>query len=128
MFAHNICCFVYILEYSVSDLSHNCLSDGAGRALGKLLNDRAPNLTKLNVSNNQLEEVAGISIGHALQKNSCLQELNLSLNRLGDQGIQHVLKALIKNDTLVHLDISSNDIGEPSAPMLAEVTTHTLWL
>lgn len=104
-------------------MSHNCLSDGAGRALGKLLNDHSPKLTRLDVSNNQLEEVAGISIGHALQRNSTLRELNLSMNRLGDQGAQHILKALMRNETLVELNISSNDIGEPSAPTLAEVFT-----
>ncbi len=103
------------------DLSHNCLSDGAGRALGKLLNEHSPQLTMLDVSNNQLEEAAGISISHALQRNSTLHELNLSMNRLGDQGSQYILKALSKNKTLRVLNLSSNDMGEPSAPTLADV-------
>ena len=104
-----------------SDFSHNCLGDGAGRALGKLLNDHSPALTSLDISNNQLEEVAGISIGHALQRNSILQELNISMNRMGDQGAQHIFKGLMQNKSLKILDISSNDIGELSAPILAEV-------
>jgi Ran GTPase-activating protein (RanGAP) involved in mRNA processing and transport len=105
------------------DLSHNCLGDGAGRALGKMLNDHSPNLTILDVTNNRLDEVAGMSIGHALQRNSILQELNLSLNRLGDEGAQQVFKGLMHNKTLVVLNISSNDIGELSAPILAEVSS-----
>ena len=114
------------VDCCVSDLSHNCLSDGGGRALGKLLNDHSPQLTRLDVSNNQLEEAAGMSIGHALQRNTALQELNLSMNRLGDQGSQYILKALFKNKTLTVLNLSSNDMGEPSAPTLADVCIFTV--
>lgn len=89
--------------------------------MGKLLNDHSPNLTVLDVNNNQLDEAAGLSIGHALQRNSTLQELNLSLNRLGDEGAQQVFKGLLHNKSLVLLNISSNDIGELSAPILSEV-------
>ena len=108
-------------HWTAVDLSHNCLSDGAGRALGKLLNNHCPNLTLLDVRNNQLDGVAGVSIGQALQRNQTLRELNISMNRLGDQGAQQMFKALMQNNTLVVLDISSNDIGELSAPVLAEV-------
>ena len=104
------------------DLSHNCLGDGAGRALGKLLNDHSPKLTVLDVRNNVLEMGAGASIGHALQKNDILQELNISMNRLEDIGVQPILKSLMKNKSLLILNISSNDIGEASAPALAEVS------
>lgn len=107
-----------------SDLSHNCLGDGAGRAIGKLLNDHSPKLTVLQISNNLLEEAAGTSIGHALQRNTVLKELDISMNRLGDLGAQPILKSLMKNATLTSLNMSSNNVGEPSAPTMAEVYTH----
>ena len=64
------------------DLSHNKLGDGTGRALGKLLNGHAPKLTRLDVYDNAIEGIGGMSIGRALQNNSTLRELNLRMNRL----------------------------------------------
>ena len=65
-----------------SDLAHNSLGEGAGRALGKLLNGHSPQLTVLDVSDNQIGSTGGVSIGHALQDNTTLTELNLRMNRL----------------------------------------------
>lgn len=110
----------------ISDLSHNCLGDGAGRALGKLLNDHSPKLTELNVTHNSLDAGAGASLGQALQRNKTLRTLKIGMNVLGDLGIQPILKALMKNETLSTLDISSNNIGEPSAPPIAEVKYYNL--
>ena len=104
-----------------TDLSHNKLSDGTGRALGKLLNGHCPQLSILNISNNSIGTSGGVSIGHALQINGTLKELNLRMNTLGDEGVQPIWKALLKNTTLVILNVGSNNIGEPSAPALSEV-------
>lgn len=62
------------------DLSHNELGDGAGRALGKLLNGHC-HLHNLELANNTIGALGGSSIGHALQNNSTLLRLNLRLNR-----------------------------------------------
>ena len=74
-------CAVASYTPSHADLSHNKLGDGAGRALGKLLNGHAPSLTCLDASSNSIGETGGVSLGHALQGNSTLRELNLRMNR-----------------------------------------------
>lgn len=102
-------------------MSHNRLGDGTGRAIGKLINGRCPKLTVLNLSNNLIEAMGGISIGHALQNNTTLKELNLRMNSLSDEGVQPIFKAFYKNTTLAILNVGSNNIGESSAPVLSEV-------
>ena len=62
------------------DLSHNCLSDSAGRALGKLLNGHCQ-LECLDVSDNDMGRDGGSAIGHALEGNTTLRTLNLRLNK-----------------------------------------------
>lgn len=62
-------------------MSYNKLSDGSGRALGKLLNGHSI-LRVLDVSNNGIGSIGGTSLGHALQVNTTLTHLNLKLNRL----------------------------------------------
>ena len=73
------------------DLSHNKLGDGAGRALGKLLNGHCPRLTVLDVSSNQIGSSGGVSIGHVLQNNTTLRELNLRMNRWVRLRVQSTL-------------------------------------
>ena len=121
------------------DLSYNKLSNGAGRALGKLLNGHSV-LHTLNITSNSIGSIGGISLGHALNVNTTLTHLNLRLNRyvckiitnvacncrLGDEGVQPILKALMKNATLVSLDLSSNDFGEATASILSEVHNFLL--
>lgn len=113
--------FFFFLLHVLTDLSHNKLGDGTGRAIGKLINGRCPNLTVLNLSNNLIEAIGGVSIGHALQNNGTLKELNLRMNNLCDEGVQPIFKALVKNTTLDSLNVGSNNIGESSAPILSEV-------
>ena len=57
-----------------------------GRALGKLLSGHSPQLTVLDVSDNQIGSSGGVSIGHALQDNTTLTDLNLRMNRLGQSS------------------------------------------
>ena len=66
--------------FSIAELSHNKLGDGAGRALSKLLNGHS-NLHTLDVSNNCIGGQGGVAIGHALANNTRLVCLNLRLNR-----------------------------------------------
>lgn len=116
------CVCVILPTFHPSDLSHNKLADGTGRAVGKLLNGHAPKLTSLNVSNNVISGQGGVSIGHALQNNTTLQRLNIKMNNLDDEGVQPFLKALLKNSTLICLDVGSNCVGESTAPALSEVS------
>ena len=118
--------YMYNVHIFLADLSHNKLGDGTGRAIGKLINGHCPKLTVLNLSNNLIEAIGGISIGHALQNNSTLKELDLRMNSLSDEGVQPIFKALYKNTTLVTLNVGSNNIGESSAPVLSEVTQMTI--
>lgn len=67
-------------RYTIADLSHNKLADGAGRALSKLLNEHS-HIHTLNVCNNSIGGQGGIAIGHALANNTRLTTLNLRLNR-----------------------------------------------
>ena len=63
-----------------TDLSHNKLGDGMGRALGKLLSGSTV-LTILDLSDNLIGSMGGAAIGHALQINTTLKHLNLRLNK-----------------------------------------------
>ena len=63
-----------------TDLSHNKLGDGMGRALGKLLSGHTV-LTSLDLCDNLIGIMGGASIGHALQTNTTLKHLNLRLNK-----------------------------------------------
>ena len=56
------------------------MSDGAGRALGKLLNGHCC-LKCLDVSDNDIGRDGGFAIGHALEGNTTLKTLNLRLNK-----------------------------------------------
>ena len=67
------------LSLRLTDLSHNKLGDASGRALGKFLNGHSV-LKSLDVSDNMIGHVGGISIGRAIQS-AHLECLNLRLNR-----------------------------------------------
>ena len=69
--------------FTVSDLSHNKISDSGARAVGKLLNGRC-NLTTLNLCDNKIRSNGAAAIGHALGKNTTLTSINLRLNRCVD--------------------------------------------
>ena len=71
-------------------MSYNKLGDGTGRALGKLINGHSV-LTVLNVSNNSIGSIGGISLGHALQTNTTLTHLNFKLNRYEHAAINCTL-------------------------------------
>ena len=82
-------CFIIappIIIDTVTDLSHNKLGDGAGRALSKLLNGHS-HIHTLNVCNNSIGGQGGIAIGHALTNNTQLISLNLRLNRYANNRI-----------------------------------------
>jgi len=72
--------FTFPTHFTIAELSHNKLGDGAGRALSKLLNGHS-NLHTLDVSNNCIGGQGGVAIGHALANNTHLVCLNLRLNR-----------------------------------------------
>ena len=67
-------------SYASTDLSHNCLGDGTGRALGKLLKGHS-RLESLDVSDNNIGRDGGSAIGHALENNMTLKKLSLKLNK-----------------------------------------------
>ncbi len=54
----------------------------------------------LDLSNNDLGEVAGKAVGEALRVNTVLQTLNLSFNRLGEAGDKAVGETLRVNTVL----------------------------
>ena len=105
-----------------TDMSHNKLGDGSGRAVAKLLNGHAPKLASVDLSDNLIGIQGGVAIGHVLQLNNTLRELNLRMNGLYNEGVQPIVKALERNTSLLCLNIGSNNVGESSAPALSDVS------
>ncbi|CAK8692429.1 dynein regulatory complex subunit 5-like [Clavelina lepadiformis] len=103
------------------DFSHNCIGDRGARAMAKLINNKCPNLRKVNLCDNVIRGEGAKAIAFALTKNTKLQELNLRLNRMGDEGGQAICKVLLKNNTLKSINLASNDMTEPTAAVLSQV-------
>lgn len=103
------------------DLSHNCISDRGSKAIGKLINNRCPNLKKVCVRNNIIRVEGAKALAYALVRTTTLAELDLRLNRVEDEGGQAIMRSLIKNTSLQVLRLSSNDLSERTAAIFAQV-------
>ena len=88
------------------------------------LKDKDPNLTKLNISNNNIGDEEAKTIAEALGEggNTTLTSLDISDNDIQDDGITYIAEALCKdNKTLTELNISYNYLGSKGLAALTNV-------
>ena len=77
-------------------------------------------LTKLLLSHNNIGDAGAASLAKAMKVNKTLTQLYLTRNNIGDAGTASLAEAMKVNTTLTKLDLSSNDIGAAGAASLAE--------
>ena len=99
-------------ELKELDLSHNNLDATGISNICRNLN--ISHLTKINISNNAIDEQAADDIGNFLSKNTELKELDLSHNNLDATGIRNICRKL-NISHLTKINISNNAIGEQAA-------------
>ena len=78
-----------------------------GAAIGTALQTNTT-LTSIDLSSNQLGEVAGAAIGTALQTNTTLTSINLGGNKLGEVAGAAIGTALQTNTSLTSIDLDYN--------------------
>lgn len=103
------------------DLSHNCISDRGSKAIGKLINNRCPNLEKVVLRNNIIRVEGAKALAYALARTKKLLELDLRLNRVEDEGGQALMQSLVKNQTLQTIRLASNGLSERTAAVFVKV-------
>ena len=101
------------------DISHNYLkAKGISKTFENLDN---LNLTKLNISNNVIDEQAADMAGNFLSKNTKLKELDISYNDLYESGTKAFCKRITNLSNLTKLKVGGNDFTHLAANDVAEV-------
>ena len=72
----------------------NGIGQVGGLEFGKSIGANHPSMTYLNLKDNMIDSVAGISIGKGLRLNATLTVLDLSKNMLYDEGASAISRAL----------------------------------
>ena len=110
-----------LIKMNKLDLSYNnILVANLSKVFIKL---NISHMTKINISNNAMDEQAADDIGIFLSKNTELKELDISCNNLYESGTK-VLCERIKNLTkLTKLKVGGNDFTHLAANDVAEVFT-----
>ncbi len=79
-------------------------------------------LTRLDLSNNQLDDDCMESMGEYIQDNQFLENVSLNRNKISDRAIKILSEYLVGNTILKSFSINDNQgITEVSAPLLIEV-------
>ena len=114
---------------TILDLSHNQIGDIAAEYLSQLLNSN-DTLNEINMKLTDITNVGVHTLCDALQKNITVNKLNLSLNYLiDDDCVQSLIQMLQYNSTLNELDLSDCSFSEPAKAQLRKaIKTKTMWL
>ncbi|KAL7751420.1 hypothetical protein RI367_003280 [Sorochytrium milnesiophthora] len=103
------------------DLSYNKLGEKCGLALASIV----PQLTVLNLANNNIGEASAAYIAKALLDPACrLADLSLRLNPLGDRGGAAILYALQTNASVKEIDLSSTGMGKEAFQQLLALVSN----
>jgi hypothetical protein len=91
-------------------LNNNKLNDSSIDAISKFLK-ATKNLTKLDLSFNNITEEGALCIGEALRQNQSIDTLELCSNKIAS-GANYVIKSLIINKTLRVINLSNNELQD----------------
>ena len=104
------------------DLSYNDLHAEGISSIFRRLN--ISQLTKINISNNAIDEQVADDIGNFLSKNMNLEELDASCNNLHSSGIIKLCKRLTNLSKLTKLKIGGNHFTHLAADNVANLILH----
>ena len=106
------------------DISYNNLKAKGIRKTFKKLDNL--NLTKLNISNNAIDENAADMLGKFLSQNKRLKELDVSYNQLHEFGTKALCKRIANLSKLTKLKVGGNDFTHLAANDVAKVLLHNI--
>ena len=105
-------------------LDYTCVhADGAFKMIRAL--ESLSWLKLLNVSGNNINEIAADNIAAVITNNSRLEELYIGNNYLGITGVIKVAKALVKSGGLKVLDLVNNKLTHQVAESIANVIMNS---
>lgn len=87
--------------------------------LGLLIRDNNT-VTKLDLSDNNINSAGAIALSSGLKINTFLSELRLSINCISDKGAKAIAQALKNNTSLSTLDVCQNKIHDVGAIAFGE--------
>ena len=109
------------VELKELDLSFNCLQATGATIVCKGMRTLT-NLTKLNISNNNISSgEAAHDIAAVLSQNKSLEELDLSFNNLGASGAVRIFQKIKGFTSLIKLNIGSIRMADFAADNIATV-------
>ncbi|XP_032803958.2 uncharacterized protein LOC116939544 [Petromyzon marinus] len=106
------------------DLSDNWLQEEGCRHLSRMLKENCY-IEELNVSSNRMGVGGAMALCSALRENSTITSLNLSGNNLTDEAARHLHNAMSVNRSLKELDMSHNRIGDAGAMHVAHMIANS---
>ena len=113
----------YFTKLKTLNLCHNNLlqETGAGKMFKYL---SIPNLTKLNISHNEIDEQAVDDIAKFLSQIFKLEELDLSCNNLQVTEVATLLSEVQNISSCTKLNVSHNNINDKAAHNIATFLSH----
>ncbi|CAN0408787.1 unnamed protein product [Lampetra planeri] len=109
------------------DLTDNWLQEEGCRHLSRMLKENCY-IEELNVSSNRMGDGGAMALCSALRENSTITSLNLSGNNLTDEAARHLHNAMSVNRSLKELDMSHNRIGDAGAMHVAHMIANSTTL
>ncbi|XP_076806939.1 uncharacterized protein LOC143450324 isoform X2 [Clavelina lepadiformis] len=101
------------------DLSDNALQNDVGGHLSAMLTENN-SLTHINISNNKLGDKEALMLCESLRFNTSLLSLDISHNQLTDIGGQAFAAALMDNSVMNSLDLSWNMLGKKAGSAIGK--------
>lgn len=90
------------------NLQYCYLQDDGAKEIAKLIEANLPDLTKLNISGNEISDAGGVAIANALAKNTTLRNINMSHNPFKEQTADALGEALLQNKAIKAVGIMGN--------------------
>ena len=106
-----------LTEFTLESSGSAVTVNGMNTCLGKIVG--CPQLVKLNLEFNNIDDNGAKHIADALKVNDSLEELILSYNKISDDGAMPITDALISNHSLKTLILNYNKISYDGAKMIA---------
>lgn len=104
---------------------NNEMSVEAINLLLETLNELHSEVTKLELSNNEMTDECMTKLGNFLQDNRYLEVLNIGGTRVTHKGVEILSEYLFGNTTLKVLDLSDVVLPDASIPLLIEIAKKT---
>jgi hypothetical protein len=108
----------------VLDLRANDISIAGAEALAILLMKGGCALSKLNLSNNKIQDQGAQALGVALRTCRTLVDLDVRNNRINNTGLLAIADAMMVNTSMQRLQVFGNEFQEPSADAFRELVSN----